>query len=88
MFNIPRFHVEFTPSTRILRGLDEIGAYLRVHRRTAWRWIMDYGFPAMQAPNGTWISSTSLVDLWILGCQDVQRPTKARYTAIDPSDIV
>jgi hypothetical protein len=37
MFNIPQFHVEFTPSTRILRGLDEIGAYLKVHRRIAWR---------------------------------------------------
>jgi hypothetical protein len=49
---------------------------------------MDYGFPAMQAPNGTWISSTSLVDLWILGCQDIQRPTKAGYAAIDPSDVV
>jgi hypothetical protein len=86
MFNIPQFHVEFTPSTRILRGLDEIGAYLKVHRRTAWRWIMDYGFPAMQAPNGTWMSSTSLVDLWILSVQSMQRQTKPR--AIDPSDVV
>jgi len=69
MFTIPQFHVEFTPSTRILRGLDEIGAYLKVHKRTAWRWIMDYGFPAMQAPNGTWFSSTSL---WTCGFSAVR----------------
>jgi hypothetical protein len=47
---------------------------------------MDYGFPAMQAPNGTWMSSTSLVDLWILSVQSMQRQTKPR--AIDPSDVV
>ena len=35
IFDIPQFTVEFTPSPRILRGLDEIAAYLKVHRRTA-----------------------------------------------------
>jgi excisionase family DNA binding protein len=76
MFAIPRFEVEFTPSTRILRGLDEIAAYLKVHRRTTWRWIRDYGLPAMQAPSGTWFTSTSLVDLWIIAASKAQRQAR------------
>lgn len=72
MFEIPQFEVEFTPSTRMLRGLDEIGAYLRVHRRTAWRWIKNYGLPAMQSPGRVWITTTSLIDLWILSCRSIQ----------------
>jgi hypothetical protein len=50
--------VQFAPSPRILRGLDEIGRYLRVHRRTAWRWIQDFYMPAIQTPAGTWITTT------------------------------
>lgn len=76
MFQIPQFHVEFTPSTRILRGLDEIAAYLKVHRRTAWRWIKDYDLPAMQAPSGTWFTSTSLIDLWIIAASKAQRQAR------------
>ena len=64
--------VELTPLTCILHGLDEIARYLRVHRRTAWRWIHDYGLPAMQTPAGTWITSPALIDLWILACNRVQ----------------
>ena len=78
MFEIPRFEVEFTPSTRILRGLEEIATYLQVHKRTAWRWIRDYDLPAMQAPSGTWQTSTSLIDLWILAAGKAQRVAQAR----------
>jgi hypothetical protein len=90
MFAIPQFHVEFTPSTRILRGLDEIAAYLKVHRRTAWRWIRDYGLPAMQAPSGTRQTSTSLIDLWIIAASKAQwqaRTGKALGAALDSGDI-
>jgi hypothetical protein len=88
MFIIPQFHVEFTPSTRILRGLDEIAAYLKVSRRTASRWCRDYDLTAMQAPNGTWQTSTSLIDLWILAAGKAQRLARTGETAAkEPVDI-
>jgi hypothetical protein len=34
--------VYFTPDTRVLRGLDEIGRYLKVHRRTKPRQNLHY----------------------------------------------
>jgi excisionase family DNA binding protein len=58
----------YVPLTCILCGLEEIGAYLRVHRRTAYRWIHDYALPAMQTPAGTWITSPTLIDAWIIAC--------------------
>jgi hypothetical protein len=85
MFAIPRFDVEFTPSTRILRGLDEIAACLKVHRRTAWRWIRDCGLPAMQAPSGTWQTSTSLIDLWIIAASKAQRQARTGKALANPA---
>ena len=65
--------VRFTPSPRVLVGLDAIGRYLHVSRRTAWRWIQEYALPAMQTPARTWMTTTSLIDLWILAVWDQQR---------------
>ena len=65
--------VEFTPSPRILKGLDEIASYLRVSRRTAWRWVQNYALPAMKSPAGTHMTSTALIDLWILACWNTQQ---------------
>jgi excisionase family DNA binding protein len=58
--------VEFTPTPRTLKGLTQIAAYLQISKRTAYRWIASYSLPAMQTPAGTWLTTTSLVDLWIL----------------------
>lgn len=65
--------VEFEPTTTLLRGLDEIARYLKISRRTAWRWIKHYGLPAMQSPGAVWMTTTSLIDLWILSCGHIQR---------------
>jgi hypothetical protein len=63
----------YVPLTCILVGLEEIGGYLRVHRRTAYRWIHDLALPAMQTPAGTWITSPSLIDAWIIECSHYLR---------------
>ena len=60
--------IEVIPSTCILHGLEEIARYLRVHPRTVRRWIHDYALPAMQTPAGTWITSPTLIDAWIIAC--------------------
>jgi excisionase family DNA binding protein len=64
--------IEFTPSPRILRGLDEIAHYLRVSRRTAWRWVRDHQLPAMRYPSREYMTTTSLLDLWILAWCNTQ----------------
>jgi hypothetical protein len=68
--------VYFTPDTRVLRGLDEIGRYLKVHRRTAWRYVQTAALPAMKDLRGTYLTTTSLIDPWIIsvwGQQQDQR---------------
>jgi hypothetical protein len=68
--------VQFTPSTRVLRGLDEIAAYLKVHRRTVQRWIHTHAFVAILGPSDAYMTTTSLVDLWIITVWDIEQ--KAR----------
>jgi hypothetical protein len=70
------FEVQFTLSTRVLVGLEAIGRYLHVHHRTAWRWVHEHGLPAMQTPAGTWQTSTSLIDLWIIAASKAQRQAR------------
>jgi hypothetical protein len=83
-----QYEVQFTPSPRILRGLDEIGRYLRVSRRTAFRWIHELAIPAMQTPSGTWQTSTSLIDLWIIAVSKAQRAARTgEVQAPQPVDI-
>ena len=79
----PAPEVVWTPYTRILYGLDEIARYLRVHKRTVWRWVHEIGLPAMQTPKGTWITTPTLIDLWILSCNRLQVGSKRKGSATD-----
>ena len=63
--------VEFTPSTRVLRGLDQIAAYLHVSRSTAYRYVENYGLPAMRL--SCYVTTTSLIDLWIISVRSAQK---------------
>ena len=80
--------VQFTPSTRVLTGLDEIGRYLHVHRRTAWRWIQTQFIPAMQTPAGTWITTTNLIDLWVLAASEARWARQKRGPLPDEAPTV
>jgi hypothetical protein len=64
--------IQFTPSPRILRGLDEIGRYLKVSRRTVGRWLRELSLPAMQGPSGAYMTSTALIDIWIIAVWNEQ----------------
>ncbi len=50
----------------ILVGLDGIGAAFQRSRWTIRRWISEHGFPAAQLPDGTWATTNSLIDRWLL----------------------
>jgi Helix-turn-helix domain len=75
--------VEFTPSPRTLKGLDQIAAYLQVSRRTAWRWIDRHALPAMQTPARTWMTTTSLIDLWIISANSLRHGRRTSNTEED-----
>ena len=47
-------------------GLDAIGQLFGRTRWTIRRWISEHGFPAAQLPDGTWVTTNSLIDRWLL----------------------
>jgi hypothetical protein len=70
--------IKFKLADQVLHGLDGIAHYLHVSRRTARRWIDTIGLPAMQTPAGTWITTTRLIDQWILAVSELQQEARKR----------
>ena len=57
---------EVEPSAEpLIVGLTAIGAIFHRHRETISRWTREEEFPAAQMPNGTYITSLTLVDEWL-----------------------
>ncbi len=50
----------------MLYGMPKICVYMGCTDTTLRSWIRKHGFPASKMPNGSWASSTALIDLWIL----------------------
>lgn len=50
----------------LLYQVKEIASYMGCSDFTVRAWIRRHGFPAGKMPNGSWVSSTALIDLWIL----------------------
>ena len=60
-----------TPTPRsqngsILVGLDAIGRLFGRSRDTIRRWVYYEDFPACQLPDGSWTTSFSLIDEWLM----------------------
>ena len=51
----------------IVIGVAAMARLFGRSERTIWRWIRDYGFPAATLPSGHLCTSTTLIDLWLLG---------------------
>jgi len=76
--------VQFTQSTRVLRGLDQIAAYCQVSPRTIRRWIDKHAFVAIRGPSAGYMTTTSLIDLWLLAYHSCQsKATKVEATDRD-----
>ena len=56
----------------VLKGLEDIGLYLGIHRNTVSRWIKQEGFPACQLPDRTYMTTPALIDAWIIERRQVQ----------------
>jgi Helix-turn-helix domain len=78
--------VEFTPSTRVLRGLDEIAAYLKVSRRTAQRWVNSGWLLAFKGPFNAYMTTTSLLDLWIISAWECERKARNGEGSVNVED--
>ena len=50
----------------VIVGLDAIGALFGRTRWTVRRWIATEGFPASRLPDGTWTTTHTLIDRWLL----------------------
>ena len=61
---------------RTIFGLRDIGKELRRSPRTVSRWIDERGLPACKLPNGNWITSTALIDTWIMARGRIQQRAK------------
>ena len=55
-----------SPSDHILVGLDAIGAAFQRSRWTIRRWVDTEEFPASQLPDGSWTTTYTLIDQWLL----------------------
>ncbi len=57
---------EVEPSSGpLIVGLVAIGAMFNRHHETISRWVRTEDLPAAQMPNGTYITSPTLVDEWL-----------------------
>ena len=50
----------------VVVGLVAIGELFKRTRWTIRRWIEHDGFPAAQLPDGTWTTTLTLIDRWLV----------------------
>ena len=62
-----------SPSDHILVGLDAIGAAFQRSRWTIRRWIDTENFPGAWLPDGTWVTTYTLIDQWLLARVEEQQ---------------
>ena len=63
----------YDPNAHVLQGIKQIADYLGVSEPTAYRWLRDYGLPAMKRPSGHWFITKSLLDQWIVARAKIDR---------------
>lgn len=55
------------PNVQMLEGLVTIAKYCnREHPNTPKRWWFKEGFPMAKLPDGTWVTTKSAIDSWIV----------------------
>jgi hypothetical protein len=62
----------------MLYGLREIAEYMRYSEDTIAKWAKKHAFPIIKTPDGLYMSSTELIDRWILARWKVQQDRLSR----------
>ena len=70
----------------LLETMKEIGKYVNRHPNTVRTWQKLHGFPVSKLPNGQYVTSTQLIDSWILARQKTQT-APASTGEITPASI-
>jgi hypothetical protein len=66
--------------SEVISGVRSICRYLHIGPATFYGWIRAHGFPATRTPEGRWITSTALIDGWILARVESQKLTREAET--------
>ncbi len=61
-----------------IETVPEIARVVGRSRATIMRWIHEHGFPACKLPSGTWFTSRSLINQWIITRAEAQRHARKR----------
>ena len=64
------------PRMIVYESLEAIGEVMGRGPHTISAWIQKHGFPAAKTPKGTWITTSSLIDQWILARREVGKERK------------
>jgi len=54
------------PDRTLIQGLSAVTKYTGYSLSTIRRWAKHHAFPIGKLPDGSWITSTELIDRWIL----------------------
>lgn len=72
----------------VLKGAEEIGAYLRIYYGTAYKMLSAGRIPARKDGKGRWLTTRTILDKWILASsailreeKDAKKPAKGRRKA-------
>lgn len=75
------------PSLNPLVGARKIMRYLGVKNIiTLYKWVEEYGLPAVKRPDGLWMSTCTAIDTWIFMTAELDYKNRAynRGTGLDP----
>lgn len=59
--------------SEVLSGVRSICRYLHIGHETFYRWTTQERFPAAFSPDCRWLTSTTLIDEWILARVEAQQ---------------
>lgn len=77
---IPPVPPDPVAGSEVLSGVRSICRYLHIGPATFYGWTCEHGFPATRTPEGRWLTSTALIDGWILARVEGQKLTRETET--------
>jgi hypothetical protein len=63
---MPRTQRRKSSGDYLLLGYEAIAGAFGVNRKTIYRWVMHHNFPLATLPDGHTVTSTGLIDLWLM----------------------
>ena len=74
-------------SSGIIVGVAAMAQVFGRSQRTLWRWIRHHNFPAATLPSGHMCTSVSLIDAWLMGRLQGNRPNRPGTFEAGPGEV-